>query len=120
LKRDDPKPLQTAQYEAIGSPTLFFCSASLLKKDRLMWVPARLPLSSHNNNKTKNTTQHNNTKHKNVLLWMYACSHIACDPGGIGSSSGAERGAADDRRTAGIGTGRGAAGGSGRFAAGGG
>jgi hypothetical protein len=24
LKRDDPKPLQTAQYEAIGSPTQFF------------------------------------------------------------------------------------------------
>ena len=24
LKRDDPKPLQLAQYEAIGSPTLFF------------------------------------------------------------------------------------------------
>ena len=23
LKRDDPKPLQTAQYEAIGSPALF-------------------------------------------------------------------------------------------------
>ena len=24
LKRDDPKPLQTAQYEAIGSPTIHF------------------------------------------------------------------------------------------------
>lgn len=34
LKRDDPKPLQTAQYEAIGSPTLFFTRpASLLKKE---------------------------------------------------------------------------------------
>ncbi len=46
LKRDDPKPLQTAQYEAIGSPTLFFFTrpASLLKKERLMW--ARLPCLS--------------------------------------------------------------------------
>lgn len=46
LKRDDPKPLQTAQYEAIGSPSLFFFySAGLSSKKRTSDVGA-LPLSS--------------------------------------------------------------------------
>jgi hypothetical protein len=47
LKRDDPKPLQTAQYEAIGSQ-LFFCSAGLLLKKELFDVGAvgALPLLS--------------------------------------------------------------------------